>query len=206
MAVKYYRFPDIEAPLPAVLGRLGYNPTKTIMDNIWRDQIVTAIKDAAPLFNPEGLVMELTLDPMDGSAITLSGHTFYSRKLTELWKNCRLVSLLCCTVGPAVTSEVSRLTGIGELNRAVIYDAVASETVEALADRIQSLLEREKTRLGLRPVMRYSPGYGDVPTSVHKWLLPLLESDRIGLSAQEGSYILKPEKSITAFIGWESNG
>jgi hypothetical protein len=50
--------------------------------------------------------------------------------------------------------------------------------------------------------MRYSPGYGDLGTEVHSFMLPLLDAGGIGVSYHPDSFILVPEKTISAFTGW----
>jgi cobalamin-dependent methionine synthase I len=51
--------------------------------------------------------------------------------------------------------------------------------------------------------MRDSPGYGDLGTDIQPDILRLLDAGKIGIACQPESFILIPEKSITAIIGWE---
>jgi hypothetical protein len=88
------------------------------------------------------------------------------------------------------------------MTRAVILDAVASEAVETFADHVNEILAREHSLSGLKPTMRFSPGYGDLRTDIHTKLLPLLESERIGIRSHPQNFILYPEKTISAVIGW----
>ena len=79
-----------------------------------------------------------------------------------------------------------------------MMQAIGAERIEALCDAFCDDMEKEMG-VSLRP--RFSPGYGDLPLSVQKDIISLLEAPkRIGLSLND-SLLMSPTKSVTAFAG-----
>lgn len=203
MAVREIVLTTLSPDLSSVLGRLGYNPNKTQIDETMRDQIVETIRWAAPFIRPKAHVMETSILKKSPDTTTLEGGLqFKSSKVAALLSNATSASLMVCTIGNDLKDETDKAIKAGEMTRAVILDAIASEAVEALADHVTEVLAREHRLRGLKPTMRFSPGYGDLKTDVHDRLLPLLEAEKIGVSCHPENFILKPEKSISALIGW----
>jgi hypothetical protein len=204
MTVREIVISSVEPPLEAVLGRLGYNKNKSQLDESLFSQIKSEIATAINIAEPKAHILDQKIISTKDDSITIeSGLVFFSAKLAKILAKSKSVSLFACTIGEKLTIETEKLLREGQAARSVILDAAGSETVEAFADYISEVLQREKKLFRLKPAMRYSPGYGDLKTNVHKELLPLLESAEIGITSNPDNFILKPEKSITAIIGWE---
>ena len=78
-------------------------------------------------------------------------------------------------------------------------DSCASTLIEILCDNVDAMM-REKHK-GEYLTTRYSPGYGDLPITVQKQFLTMLNTSRtIGLTVSE-SGIMIPRKSVSAIIG-----
>ncbi|MFA5148856.1 MAG: hypothetical protein WC491_07010 [Candidatus Omnitrophota bacterium] len=86
-----------------------------------------------------------------------------------------------------------------------MLDAVGSEAVEALADRIDAIVTKNARAEGFSTVTRFSPGYGDWTVFDQGKLLKALKASKIGVRATK-SYIMVPEKSVTACIGLVKSG
>lgn len=83
---------------------------------------------------------------------------------------------------------------------ALITDAVASAMVEDVCDECEDAI---RATLGPADKMtsRFSPGYSDLPLSVHPEIIRVLDATkRIGLTAND-SHLLLPLKSVIAIIG-----
>ena len=203
MKIKRYQLPFLLPDLVSVLGRLGYNKNKTLVEDSLNLSIREQLTDSRPYIKPIGISMDIGLVKVEKEFVEIPGGiVFESVKVAEMLKNSDKISILVCTIGGQISDEISRLIGIGEMTRGVVLDAIASEAVDGFADYITDVLKQEKVYSGLKPTMRYSPGYGDFKTDIHKDLLSLLQSDQIGVSCHNSSYVLKPEKSITAIIEW----
>lgn len=89
---------------------------------------------------------------------------------------------------------------------AVFVGGVCTEIIERTADVIEAAIVQDvcdrALRLGL-PLYtnaRYSPGYGDVPLSVHPDFVRAVQADEMGVQVLPTNF-LAPSRTITAFVG-----
>ena len=204
MQIRRFNLPSIMPAFKDVLGRLGYNKKRTELSDIAFTAVENCLEYSLNFIHPLGNTVEDEITEKSSSVVKIScGIEFRSEKLSKILINSKKLTLMACTIGNQLKNEIERLEKDGDITRAVILDAIASEAAEAFANYITGVLEREKIMLGLRPTMRFSPGYGDLKTDVHLKMLPVLESESIGISFNKENFILYPEKSITALTGWE---
>lgn len=126
--------------------------------------------------------------------------TVKSASLAKHIKGAEKAALFLCTIGKDLAEAVNRYVTKGEIAHATILDAVGSEAVEALADHIDRTIKAKARSDGYAAVMRFSPGYGDWSIFDQAKVLKALHSDKVGVRATK-SYIMVPEKSVTACIG-----
>lgn len=123
-----------------------------------------------------------------------------SKELKANLKDCNEVVIFAATIGLYTDRQIQKESILSPA-RALIYQAVGAAVVEALCDAFNKNLEREEQEKGnfVRP--RYSPGYGDVSLTMQKDILRELDcAKRIGITLSD-SYLMIPEKSVTAFVG-----
>lgn len=114
----------------------------------------------------------------------------------ERLAGCGHVVIFAATVGLAPDRFMLRC-GSREPVRALLYQAIGSERIEALCDAFCAELKGRAAR------PRFSPGYGDCPLSLQPKIIEMLgASARIGLTVNE-SLLLSPTKSVTAIVGVE---
>ena len=132
---------------------------------------------------------------------------FFRTPSLDLAKNlagCDRVLVFGATLGISFDRLIARYTAISPV-RALLFDALGDERIEALADAFCAEMKKKYEREGcvLRP--RYSPGYGDLPLDAQREIFSVLSlSKEIGLSLSE-SLLMTPRKSVTAFVGIRSN-
>ena len=113
---------------------------------------------------------------------------------------CAEAILFAATLGPTADGLIHR-TGLVDPALGTVIDAAASVMIENVAEGISRDAEALCAAEGLRTTPRFSPGYGDLPLSVQRPFLALLQAPkRIGLYCNE-QFLLTPLKSITAVIG-----
>lgn len=118
--------------------------------------------------------------------------------LVRVMTGCSRAVLFCATLGSAV-DNLLRKEQLCDMARSVILDSCASTAIEVVCDQVETAVRTDYPDAYLSS--RYSPGYGDVPISVQRDFLALLDAPRkIGLCATDSS-ILTPRKSVTAIIG-----
>ena len=120
-----------------------------------------------------------------------------SKMLLNTLKNCSEVIVFAATVGIEIDRLIAKYGRISP-SRALIFQAIGAERIEALCDTFCKDLENEK-KMNSSP--RFSPGYGDLPLSVQKYIFDVLDcSKHIGLTLND-SLLMSPSKSVTAFVG-----
>ena len=132
---------------------------------------------------------------LDGTDLVLPGAS-----IADYLSGSRAVCLMACTMGAAaderlaVSAERDRVDGI-------LYGAVLADMVEDAANQLEARVRQAAMDRGLFAKDRYSPGYGDLPLSVHPAFLVALDAGRLlGLRAVDGGF-LTPSRSITALVG-----
>lgn len=132
-----------------------------------------------------------------------SGVRWVSAKLSAFLEHSEEIFLLAVTAGEGLTKRRDELIAEESAFEPVIIDALGSEMVEAAADWLHNYLGRGLLRMGQKcSRLRYSPGYGDFELSNQKSFFKLLKLEGVGLTLSD-SYLITPEKSITAVIGIE---
>lgn len=118
--------------------------------------------------------------------------------IKDLLSTSRKVVLMGVTLGREI-EMLTRKYSFSDLVRSVILDATASAGVESLANDINDEIKNIYKPMYLTD--RFSPGYGDLPISVQKKFLNLINGEKdLGITTTE-SGIMIPRKSITAIIG-----
>ena len=135
-----------------------------------------------------------------GDEIDLGFTRTRSRSLAKCLKGCHEIVLLSATVGFWIDRLIEKYSLISP-SRAIIFQALGSERVEALCDAFcnELALEEEKNGNTLRP--RFSPGYGDLPLDLQKDIFATLGCTKaIGITLGDNLF-MNPSKSVTAILG-----
>lgn len=114
----------------------------------------------------------------------------------DIWKHiegCDEIYMLCATIGFDVEKEIAK-NFVKDKTLAIFLDAAATCAIESYLDDIEKTLDGVKTT-------RYSCGYGDLDIKVQKDICAVLDTFRkIGVFVN-ASYMLSPQKSVSAIIG-----
>jgi hypothetical protein len=139
---------------------------------------------------PEGVLLE--------GGLLLPGED-----LRELLAGCRETVLLAATLSQEVDSLLRR-SQLTDLSRSLVLESCATAAIEEVCDQGEKIIAEALP--GKNLTRRFSPGYGDLPVTVQREFLALLDAPRkIGLCAT-GSSILTPRKSVTAVLGVRESG
>lgn len=111
-------------------------------------------------------------------------------------KNCKKAVIFCATIGAAFDRLLIKYSRLSPA-RALIFQSIGAERIEALCDAFCEYLKAEGYTV--RP--RFSAGYGDLPLSVNKEIFSALSPEEaVGVTLSEGM-LMTPTKSVTAFVG-----
>ena len=131
-----------------------------------------------------------------GDTVSAGSLSFLSHDLARFIGNKTQGVLFCASVGHGIDRIISRYSRLAPA-KALLFQALGAERVEALCDAFCEKLGKE---YGLFAPPRFSPGYGDLPLSLQKDILPLLEAGKyLGVSLGEG-FLMSPTKTVTAFV------
>lgn len=195
---------NVTIPRDKVLSRLKYNVHKTESTSTATRLVDEMICEARALLEPVASIVDFDIEDILNDSVTLKCSDFVikGKSISEHLQRCHKVTFLVCTIGDVFNDEIKRYLEIGEVAKAAVLDAVASETVEELANVVNGIVEQNAAADGSGVIQRYSPGYGDWNIDVQPALLKLTDAGDIGVTLKE-NFMMSPEKSISACIGWK---
>lgn len=202
MQIHYFDAITIPVPKEKIYARLGFAKGKTYVTDEQRQLIETYIDEAINLIGLKGAGLRLSIESIDSSRVGLSKNIVLdSRSLSEMLIDCQEVLFMAATAGSKIMKEIQKDSITDELTKAVVLDASASEIVDSalgwIMNHFDYELRRENKTLTSR---RFSAGYGDLSLENQKIICDALDLKKIGVSLTD-SYMLIPEKSVTAIAG-----
>jgi hypothetical protein len=200
-------FPVIPLPLPLerIFRRLGYRAGVTDVTPALRKEIERAAHDAHCILDVQGRGRIVRIVKTDGEKMEFEGgRVITSNKVSQFLIGIEQVLFLAATGGVKIMEAMKNETDHHHLDRAAVFDAVASEVVDDALGWMMEFFQNE-LRAGAQTVTsrRYSCGYGDFAVSNQQIFFDLLELEKIGLKLT-ASYLIVPEKSVTALAGIEA--
>lgn len=157
----------------------------------------SCIKEAEGIFSYKVCYAKVPVT-VDGADCDFGAFCINSKNLSKNLSGCREAVIFAATVGFGIDRLITRYTRLSPA-RALIFQAIGAERIEALCDAFCNSIEAEFGPL--RP--RFSPGYGDVSLTVQNDIFALIDPPRkIGLCIND-SLLMAPTKSVTAFAGIE---
>jgi hypothetical protein len=207
MDIRYFDEIKVNPPRQRIYNRLGYRTGKTILTPRGRKILEESIEEGLFLIDIRGAALRSKI-VKSGNKITeiKAGVSFHSKALEDFLSGCEEVLLMGVTAGKKITDTIKILSRERELNRAVIYDAFASETVDKgltwIMEFFQQELIRENKSLTTR---RFSAGYKDLGLENQKVIYDILDMSKLGVRITK-SFLLKPEKTLTAIAGIKEIG
>lgn len=195
----------IEPPRSRIYRRLGYRKGVTTLQAGQEAEVEKDIAEALSLIRLRGVGLRISLGEKNDSRVVLAGQdrdeVLRSRRLASFLKGCGEVVLMGATAGGEVMAAIEEGVNRDHFSRSVVFDATASEMVDASLDWIMSYFSRELRRESkILTEKRFSAGYGDFLLENQAAMFRLLDMERIGVEITP-SFVLIPEKSVTAVAG-----
>jgi len=140
---------------------------------------------------------------ISGDEVSFEYFSVTSKNLSTLLRGCDKAIVLAATIGIEADICIKRAE-VKSKAEALIFNAVAIAAIESYLGELNKHLKGVYSEYELRP--RFSPGYGDVPLSLQKSLLSVIDSNRkIGVSLSD-TLLMTPKKSVSAIIGLGADG
>lgn len=125
---------------------------------------------------------------------------FTGNSIKKHIEECEKIILFAATLGIGVDNAI-RKEELRNMGDALIMDSAASALIEAVCDSIEARFRENYAGENKYLTFRFSPGYGDLPISIQRKFVTVIDATkRIGLNVSE-SGIMIPRKSVTAIIG-----
>jgi cobalamin-dependent methionine synthase I len=155
---------------------------------------------------PQGVYQKFKITSTENekseNIIKFADASIQSKDLAKNLSNCESVIIFAITIGSGADLLIKKYSKINPA-LAAILQATGSMLVESYADKLNELINNEAKENGYKTHPRFSPGYGDLSLLNQNIFFRLLNcTQKIGLTLMD-SFIMAPEKSITAFIGLE---
>lgn len=187
-------------PEDDILSRLGRNRFLTVMDQSLSIKLRIAMQKAFALCQPRGRwkLLKVTADTKDTVELDNSWQ-IKSSKFASFAGMSEYVFLGAATVGKKLPETVDLFQQQGNMFEAAVFDAVGSECADLAIALLQKLAAAELSRYGLiMSKQRFSAGYGGVELFHQQEIFQQLKLCELDMTLTE-SYIMQPEKSVTAF-------
>ncbi|MBN2298168.1 MAG: methionine synthase [Deltaproteobacteria bacterium] len=198
----FFRSMAVTVPKAAIYSRLGYRKSHTQIPAEHLRQVEQYIDQALELIELKGSAVVMPVESIDETTLRLeNGIVFESAHLAGMMKGCGSILLMGATAGKRIMDEIQSDAAEDNLSRGVVLDAAASEMTDEALDWITGYVNQGLRRNAKRLTeKRYSAGYGDFALENQKIMYDLLKMNELGVSIT-GSYLLIPEKSVTALAG-----
>ena len=176
--------PDPETVMRYARGRLDA-ATKPLLD--------ACVREATPLLQYAVCYLECDVTVSENE-VDLGALRIRSADLAAHLQGRARAVIFTATVGAGVDRLIAR-TARTSPAKALLFDALATERVEALCDAF--------TARYTAPHRRFSPGYGDLPLEFQRDIFAVLDCPRrIGVTLCE-NLLMVPTKSVSAIVGVE---
>ncbi len=136
---------------------------------------------------------------ISGNTVDFGGFTVESKDLARLLSGCSECYMFGVTLGNRVDFLLKRLSALS-LAEHYITDALASALAESAADKAEDIIKENRISTN-----RFSAGYGDFPLEKQADILALLDAQKLLGITLSKTYLMTPQKSITAVFGVKNN-
>ena len=200
--LKYENF-QFEIDKRAVYSLLGYKKGETTISKEMATLLENSFKEAIELVDTKGVyIVRRIKEKKNGIRLFNSEIVLRGKSMEKLLYGSFGVIFMAVTIGPELERKISEDMENGSFERAIVFDVIGSEAVEAVANSFNSYLLIQARQAKNSLTRRFSPGYGDLPLEFQREIYRELSLSRLGIEINEKN-ILFPYKTITAIIGIE---
>lgn len=198
MNSKFFEYIEpTKIPYLEIGNRLGFPNNKIPDSNLEKiDELIDRLKK---IWNPKAVIKTSKVKEIEKDRIITEDLILPGEKAIEVLKNSKMISFFAATLGEKAATLLKDLKE--NLTEYFFLDAIESEIIEQIIEELNLMINKTAMLQGYKTTRRISPGYLDIPLSFQKPLLEYLDNKKLGITINE-KYIMYPEKSITAILGW----
>jgi len=202
MESKIFDTITLEMPVEHIYSRLGYARGKTKVTKSQEEELIRFFREAQEFLKLQGASARLAVIAKDAEKVTLENNiVFKSISLAQLLRDCDEVFFLGATAGMKIHEFIRDNSKEGDMTKAVVFDAVASECVDKALDWMMEYFYaqlRRENKAFTR--FRFSAGYADFSLENQRIFFDTLQLARFGVRLTATSMFV-PEKTVTALVG-----
>lgn len=187
-------------PEDAILSRLGRNRYLSVMEQELSVKLHLAMQKAFALSHARGRWKLLSITARSNDETVLNEvWKIKSRNFAEFVQSADYLYLSAVTIGKELPQAIEQAQSVGNMFEAAVFDAVGSECADLAIGLLQKIAAAELLRSGfVLSKQRFSVGYGGVELFHQQEIFKELELGKLDMSLTR-SFIMQPEKSVTAF-------
>ncbi len=200
--LQYFDPISVDTPKEIVYRRLGSRSSMNIPSSQSKE-FDGYIQEGLSKIELKGAYLRLSVKKNNNSVVEFEDNlSIKSELLSSLLGGYREALFIAATAGETIMNEI-KVAQDNNMTKAVVLDALASESVELSLEWIIKFLNRELSRDKRRLIMRrISCGYGDFKIEYQNEIYRLMKLDRLKIEMND-YFQLIPEKSVTAVTAIE---
>lgn len=192
-----YRLPEFNKK--EILRYAGAGAKEASGDPQIKQMLEECIEECRDIFTGNICYIKVPVSVTE-QGVNLSFTTVESKALAKNLQGCRYAVVFAATVGMDIDRLIQKYSKT-DIAKAVWMQAIGAERIEALCDVFCEEIRTKELSLGYYTRPRFSAGYGDLPITLQKDIIHVLDCYRkIGIALNE-SLLMTPSKSVTAIIG-----
>ena len=192
MSVYVRSYSDIEVRRDEILRYAGIKQTNEELDSL----IDSCLDEILSKLMYKVCFSECAVSRV-GDGVCFGNVKSTSKTLKRKLDGCETAIVFAATLGLEIDRLIARYGHVSP-SRALIFQAIGAERIEAVCDAFCADIAKEKCK---NVTSRVSPGYSDIPLSMQKDIFAYLDCPRrLGLTLNE-SLIMSPSKSVSAIFG-----
>lgn len=200
-----FKLDDLDITSDRLIKMLGHTKSNIL------EPVYEGVNNILDLFRKE-MIVKCGYKRFDGNNIKFDNSGFSvidvyfdcGKIIGKYLKNCESLIFLVVTLGDVYEKLFESFKIKNDYLEMYLVDKIASEIVEAAADKLEKMIEENLAADHLQITNRYSPGYCGWNVSEQKKLFSFLPHGFCGVTLNE-SAMMTPIKSISAVIGFGKN-
>lgn len=182
------------------IGRLLHLQPGRTAHGRWFERLDELLNETAPLVRGRGVFKISSVVSRSPQQIGVASGAVFDGHVVRHLRDVLHVATFIVTIGSALERLARRWLKAGRVMEGTIVDAIASETAEAAADRLQLHVQEWAHAHDLEITPRFSPGYCGLHVQQQIPLFDSLPARRINVRLKP-SCLMLPMKSVSGLIG-----
>ena len=201
--VEFFHSITIDLPYEKIYARLGYAKGITVLNAQQEAHIEQYIDEAFQYIALKGAACRIPIEKNQDDIVIAGDIRLESKDISKFLRGSDEIVFIGATAGGEVIDKIKEYSQKAQMDKAVIFDATASEMVDDALSWIMDFLSYQIRRENKQfTPHRYSAGYGDFSLDNQKIICETLQMSALDVTLTDHC-VLIPEKTVTAIAGIE---